>query len=164
MQLADVAKFWDNAGHGAFVFGGEEWSARSLGASGEAWSRSALDEYTKKSVDLHVAEDCDGSDRCGLIDLQEFEDNLAEVEQWVQSTVVEVYFPQIWKKDDGMRVPDVPGVPRVGLLLVLMLCRVDWWTHSVACEAKNCEQVSCANHATWGVTKNESLVYLCLRT
>ena len=60
----------------------------------------ALDEYTRRSVDLvvDVAEDCDGSDRCGLIDLQHVEDNLAVVEQLVQSTVCELSFAQAGRK------------------------------------------------------------------
>mmetsp|Transcript_25157 Transcript_25157/g.65926 ORF Transcript_25157/g.65926 Transcript_25157/m.65926 type:complete len:155 (+) Transcript_25157:1027-1491(+) len=48
---------------------------------------------------LDVAHECDGSCRCGLVDQQDFEDKVALVERWVQSTVVEWSFPKDWEKE-----------------------------------------------------------------
>ena len=50
------------------------------------------------------------------------EDKIAPVERWVQSTVVESFFPQGWEREGGVWIPGVLAVLCFGLFLGLTLC------------------------------------------
>ena len=103
-----LPSFGDNDGHGASVSStakvkrSSEWlhlvrRVPSLQARWMSTQRKVWNWF------LDVAEDCDGSDRRVLIDLQDFEDKLALVERWVQSTVVDFFFAGLgergWRAD-----------------------------------------------------------------